>query len=842
MLIKFLFAVVAVVTLGLMFAPDVHAGDDPAATGQTVSVGTRRTDRTRDDSIAPVDVIYPEDFATVGYTSLTQILAALVPGFTFPQPALAGGTDHARPASFRGLSPDQMLVLLDGKRRNPSAQFHRGDTMGRDALGVDLSVIPLGAVKRIEVLRDGASAQYGTDAMAGVINIVLKDSTEGGSLTATFGQYRTHLKGVPKFAGFNAISSSEFELFERAEIAVDDGDGDTLTLSGHGGFTLFDEGFVDISVDYRDQDVTNRSGNDPRAFYPALPNGDWDPREQFVDRRNHIYGNPDQSDLNMLVNFGLPVSEGIDFYGNVGYSSRNADSYDLYRLPVADANIPEIYPNGFLPELQADVEDRYYTFGLRGHHWGWDWDFSMNQGENEIDWELGQSLNASIGPGSPREFQVGNFEGRHQMFNLDLFRFLDVGFLGRPLAVAGGVEYRSNEYENERGDRASTFLGTYPADDGSFRPGGSQGFYGVRDADDFDNDIVTLAAYLEVEADLTDDLAAQVAVRVDDAEDNTEVTAKVAARWSITERWTLRGSVSRNVHTPSAAQAYFWSTQQAYVDAGAVLESGVYPTEGSAVAQALGADSLDSETSLNLLGGLRFQASDTLYFELDVYQIEVDDQIVMSELLAGPEVDAILAAAGIGVPKQVQYLHNGLDVRTRGADFQAGYDWDSRWGVVQFSAGLNLNDRSVTGEASRPPELVGLGSDFQMVSTAWQNQLEEWTPDTKLHLGARWQGQRLGLDLRAVRYGKVTDFGERPEDDLELDPTWLIDLNARYALTGATTMAVGIHNMLDEYPDVRPRNMPDQPLNNVLPYSAYSPYGFNGRYAYLRLSVDFSTN
>ncbi len=822
---------------GLVQAEDgaVHSRD------QKVSVGTRRPDRTVKDSIAPVDVIHAQEFLTLGYTDLPQIIAKLAPSYTFPMPSIVNGTEHARPSSLRGMAPDQMLVLLNGKRRNPSAQFHRADTLGRDSLGVDLSVIPIAAVKRIEILRDGASAIYGTDAIAGVINIVLKDAKEGGSLTGTFGQYRTTLKGVPKLSDFERISDSEFGLFERAEIAVDDGDGDIVTFSVHGAFTLFEDGFLNLGFDYFDQDTTNRSGYDPRAFYPPLPNGDFDPREQFVDRRTHAYGNPEQTDYKMLVNFGLPVSERVEFYGYIGYTSRNADSRDLYRLPVDDATITEVYPDGYLPELQSDVEDRYFSLGFRGTHWGWDWDFSMDQGENEIDWELGSSINASIGPSSPTRFTVANYEGRHQMFNLDLFRYVDVGFIDRPLALATGLEYRSAEYENERGDQASNFLGRYLTDDGGFRPSGSQGFYGVRPQDDFDDSIDTVAAYVELDADLTDDLAVQLALRVDDNDENTDVTAKLATRWNLSERWTLRGSVSQNIHSPSPAQAYFWATERDYLDSGAVQESGVYPADNP-VALTLGADTLDSETALNLQAGVRFQATEALYFELDLYQIEVDDQIVMTEALSGPAVEGILADAGITGIGPVQYLYNGLDMRTRGADFSTGYNWSSPWGPIAFSAGLNLTDRSVTSRASLPPELVTLGTGFELVPSAWQNQLEDWAPDSKLHLQARWQRERYSLDLRVQRYGKVTDYGDTPADDLDLDGTWLVDLNAQYALTDSMTAGLGIQNLLDEYPDVPPRDIPDKPYNNILPYSNYSPYGFNGRFAYLRLTLDFATD
>lgn len=828
---------VAVVLLsGLPLANETW-GDEGAnsASADVIFLGARRQDRTERTSIVPVDVLYPEDFSDVGYTDLAQILANLVPSFVFPQPALAGGTDHARPASLRGMAPDKMLVLINGKRRNPSAQMHLGDTMGRGSLGVDLGVIPLASVKRIEILRDGASAQYGSGAMAGVINIVLKDATEGLSLTATFGQYHTHFAGVPDLSQFAAPSSSEFFLFERGDLNTDDGDGDTLTVSVHGGFSLFDDGYLDVSIDFRDQEATNRSGHDPRAIYPTLPNGDWDTREQFFDRRNHVFGNPDVEDFNLLGNFGMPLGAGVEFYGFIGYSTRNARSSDLYRLARDDANIPEVYPDGYLPELRSNSEDRYYTLGFRWQRWGWDWDFSMNGGENEIDWGLANSINASIGSASPTSFSIGNYEGRHQLFHLDLFRFVDVGFVERPVAVAAGIEYRNNEYENEFGDGASTFVGPELTDDGRFRPAGSQGFFGVRPVDDFDDSILTLAAYVEFDAELSDRLGILLAARVDDAEQNTDVSGKLAARWVVSEQWTLTGTVSRDFRTPSAAQTYLLATEAQRLGAGSIFESGIYPGENDPIAQALGADRLDSETSLNIRVGARFQAADNLSFTLDIYQIDVDDRIVLSEVLAGAEVDAILGAAGITTEHMVRYFHNGLDLRTRGIDFTANYDWNSRWGVIQFGAGFNFNTRDITGRATAPAELASLGSDFQRVSATWENQLEEWTPDSKLHLNAKWQGRRLGVNVRAIRYGESTDFGDVPEDDLPLGPVWLLDMNASYALTDMATARMGIHNALDEYTDARPRNTP---LNRILPYSNYSPFGFNGRFVYLRVGLN----
>lgn len=820
------FIAVAGVTAGRVQAA---ASDDPTPMGRIDGSAVAGA------GVSPVDVVYPRDLMAQGYTTLPEVLANLLPSFVYPQSALADFTSHMRPSSLRGLAPDQMVVLLNGKRRNPSAWLHRGDTFGRGSVGVDLSVIPLAAVKRIEILRDGASARYGSGAIGGVINVVLDDADQGGNLWATYGQYRTHMTDVPDLSEFGTRSSSEFFLYERGDLNTDDGDGDTSTVSAHGGFTLFDRGFVDLTAELRDQEPTNRSGFDPRAIYPALPNGDFDPREALVNRRTYRYGNPQQKDAKLLTNFGMPVGRGMDFYGHIGYTAHNAESSDDFVLARSDANVPTIHSDGYRPLLVSDNENRYFSFGLRGEDWGWSWDVSFTQDEYEMDMKAHDSLNASLGDISPTSFSLGNFEGRHAILALDVARDMDVGLAG-PLALTWGLEVRQEEYENEFGDRASYISGGATNDSGELRPPGSQGFYGVRPVDDFDDSLTDRGAYLQVEAPFTGSVSVLAGLRYDDEDAGSNLSARLGGRWQATDRFSLRAAASRNFRNPSAAQTYLLDTTLAVMNGGYRVQ-GIYPADDPA-ARALGAQPLDSETALDMSAGAEYQFNETASLSLNVYRIDVDDRVVLSDLLSGATVTDALTAAGISDVAAARYFFNGVDTRTQGIDLAGRYRWQSPIGPVDLRAGLNVNDVEVTGTAATPAVLAG--ADSPRFGPRLQAQLESATPDSKLHLSARWEGERLWLDVRVLRYGEVTDVGPVPEQDLNLGSHWLMDVHGRYWLTDHGYLTVGVNNVFDEYTEVRSRTESDPALNQVLPYSNYSPYGFNGRFAYLRLGYDLT--
>lgn len=798
-----------------------------SALGEEAAQGSKSSARIADRTLSPLAVVSADDLATLGYTTLPQALAQLLPDFVYPQPALLQGTDHSRPLAFRGLAPDQVLVLLNGVRRTSSAWLHRGDSYGQGSLGADLATIPIAAVARIEVLRDGASARWGSGAMAGVINVVLKDAADGGSLDVTFGQYRTHLEGVPDLFEFVPVSSSEFFLFEAGDINTDDGEGDTLTLSGNGGFSLFDSGFLNLSAEYRTQQPTNRSGYDPRHLYPVLPGGDWDPREQYADRRTYRYGNPDQEDLLLLANFATRAGDHLELYGNIGYAARNVASAAAPVLAADPADIPEIYPDGYRPSLDSDDEDRYFSLGLAWHLWGWRWDLGYNQDEYEMDFSLRNSLNPALGVISPTRFEVGNYEGRHSVMSLELARSFE-GVTAGPLNVVVGAEYRSSEYENETGDLASYAAegATTPA--GDLRPPGSQGLTGVRRVDDFDEQQINVGAYLNVQAAITRNLTTEVGIRYDDAEDLDFVSGKLAARWAVTDRLTLHGTVSRDFRLPSVAESHLRATELTAVG-GSYLEQGLYAI-GQPVADALGARPLDVETSVNVSAGVNWRHESGLDLTLGLYRIDIDDQVVLSDTLD----QDVLTGIGVDGVRSARYFLNGVDTRVRGLDASASYLWQTGIGALDLRMALNVNEREV-GDSGNPA--AAPAPDVAAFGASSRTQLESWTPDDKLHLSATWQRERLRVTGRVVRYGKVLDLGETADLDHTIEPDWVLDLDLRYRLTDAAYLGFGVHNFLDAYPDPRPRGDADPVENRLLPYSSYSPYGFNGRFVYLSAGI-----
>ena len=331
---------------------------DPAADASLEKiqvVGSRRVGRTVNDSPVPIDIIDASAIAATGLTETNMILNNLLPSFNFPQPSMTDGTDHVRPAQLRGLAPDHTLVLVNGKRRHTSALLNLNGSVGRGSSAVDLNAIPANAIKRIEVLRDGAAAQYGSDAIAGVINIVLKDASEGGEVSATYGANVTTMDGVPELTGVSVGDDGDLAFQTGSDRSLTDGQ--TATLRGNIGFEWGNDGFVNVSAEYRDRGQANRADYDPRENYARDEEGNLDPRELTVDRYNHVFGNGDVEDYALFVNAGKAINDKVEFYGTAGASKRNSVSGGFYRRAQDSRNIASIYPDGFLPQITTDIKD-----------------------------------------------------------------------------------------------------------------------------------------------------------------------------------------------------------------------------------------------------------------------------------------------------------------------------------------------------------------------------------------------------------------------------------------------------------------------------------------------------
>lgn len=836
--------------------PSATAQDSSAdsAIEEVVVIGTRRRDRTVTDSTVPIDVLGTAELTSTGITETNQLLATLLPSFNFPQPSITDATDQIRPAQLRGLAPDHTLVLINGKRRHKSALLNLNGSVGRGSQAVDINQIPANAIKSIQVLRDGAAAQYGSDAIAGVINIILKDEPEGISFSAVYGQHATTLEGVPKVGSVEQVRGDDFApsvVVTPSEENVTRNDGETLTIRGNVGLPLGDEGFFNASFEYRDRNPTNRSGFDPRQQYALVPVPDvsciqsfpesnnclqLDPRELTFDRFNHRFGNAKVEDITAVVNAGVPITDTMEAYLFASYGQRDGNSAGFYRRAQDSRNVPEIYPDGFLPQITTETNDFSIATGLRGEIAGWDSDFSFVYGEDEIDFGVVNSLNTSFGPTSQTEFFAGSLINDHVVVNADFSRLFEFNDL--PVNVAFGAEYRDEGYQLLQGEPASlpNGPGVGPFDGAT----GSQVFPGFTPASEVDSSRDNIGVYLEFDADLSEDWNVAVAGRFEDYSDfGSDFSWKAATRYSVTDNFNLRGSVQTGFRAPSLGQQFFQSIATVFVDA-VPFETGTFSPD-SDVAVALGSPGLDAETSFGFSAGFTWQPAPGLNLTVDYYNIDIDDRIVLSENLGGDEVEAVLAAAGVAATRGRFFL-NGADTETQGVDVVATYDWDvGDYGTVRLNAAFNYNDIEVT--ALDVPLAINIDADG-IFSQREARRFEEGSPETKLNLGATWLYESLRVTLRTNRYGETIDPQGNIAEDEVIGAEWITDLEVQYDFTENFYAAVGANNIFDVYPETtasfNERNgINTSTFDRIFPYSGFSPYGFSGRFLYARIGVNF---
>ncbi|RMF13005.1 MAG: TonB-dependent receptor, partial [Alphaproteobacteria bacterium] len=733
-------------------ADDAQAGSDSAGAAeeeeleQILVVGSRRRGRTVADSPVPIDVVSADAILSDGFTETNLILANLLPSFNFPQPSITDGTDSIRPATLRGLGPDQTLVLVNGKRRHASALLNVNGSVGRGSSAVDLNTIPPTAIQRIEVLRDGAAAQYGSDAIAGVINVVLKDSPEGGSLSATYGQFVTTLDGVPDIAGVALDENGLPQLDDRGNIVlVPTGknrkahDGETLTVRGDLGLPVGEEGFFHIAGEYRDRNPTNRAGFDPRPQFADLS----DVREITFNRLNHRFGNSDLRDINVFYNAGVPINDSFEFYSFGSLGDRRSESAGFYRRAKDSRNVPEIYPDGFLPMIRVNVNDWSAAGGVRGETAGWNVDTSLVWGVDEVNFGVTNSLNTSLGPTSPTEFDAGALRFRQFTWNTDLQREFDIDGLESPLTVAFGGEYRDERYQVIAGEPASYIKGPFTGS------AGSQVFPGFQPSNEVTGDRHSWAFYTELDADVTQDWNVSVAGRFEDYSDfGSTLNGKLATRYQLIPELAVRGSVSSGFRAPSLSQRFFTSTATVFIG-GEPFEVGTFPVE-SPVAQALGAKPLKPEKSVNFSAGLVADPTDELNVTLDYYRITIDKRIVLTENLSSSVVVPILTAAGITGVQRARFFINGIDTRTQGIDLVATWKRDAgNLGNFDLTVGFNYNDTKITRFRAAPGPLAAVdltGED--LFSRREQLRFEKGQPKTKLNVTLNWFWKSLKATLR----------------------------------------------------------------------------------------------
>ncbi|MBH0041886.1 TonB-dependent receptor plug domain-containing protein [Pseudoalteromonas sp. SWXJZ10B] len=810
-------------------------------------IGSRRLGRTVEDSAVPIDIIGADALKNSGFTETNALLSSLLPSFNFPQASLTDGSDHVRPAQLRGLAPDHTLVLVNGKRRHSNALLNLNGSTGRGSSSVDLNAIPANAIARIEVLRDGAAAQYGSDAIAGVINIVLKSASSGGSVAAIYGANVTEMDGVPQLKSVSEGSDGNLAFTEGGDRSLTDGQ--TLTLQGNMGFELGDNGFLNISTEYRDRHSTNRSDYDQRENYARIDDGSvdgaLDPRELTVNRYNHNFGNGDVEDFSMFYNAGYQLTNEVDLYSFGSYSKREGEGGGFYRRASDSRNIEEVYPDGFLPVITSDIDDFSLALGAKGFVSEWNYDVSAVYGQDAFEFGVINSLNTSYGPTSQTSFDAGTLTYDQLTLNVDFSREVDVSFLESSVNVAVGAEYRREGYQIDAGEEASYAQGTFGPGgavtdpiDGPFGAAGAQVFPGFTPESEGDNSRHNVSLYIDLETYLTDDWNLAVAARYEDYSDfGDTLNGKIATRYSLTEDLALRASVSTGFRAPSLQQQYFTSVATVFVD-GEPTETGTF-APSSDVAKALGSPGLDAEEATNYGVGFTWSTDFNFSLSVDYYQILIDDRIVLSNNLSGAAIEQLLEGTGAN---QGRFFLNAIDSKTRGVDVVASYNVATDgYGDVAFNLGYNYGKNEVTDIIDPPAELQGAGFDQDNLFSGTElRRFEVSTPRNKYNLSATWTNDDIRTTLRTTRYGETQDPSSTAELNEVLKPKWITDLDVAYSLSETVSLSLGANNIFDVYPDATRENVDDvTTFSRLFAYSSFSPYGFNGRYVYGKIEMKF---
>ena len=778
---------------------------------ELVVVGSRAA-RTTLESPVPVDVLDSEDLSLGGLTETSRQIQFLAPSFHVATSTISDGTDIVRPTTLRGLGPDQTLVLINGKRRHTSALVHINGSVGRGTAGVDLNAIPASAIERVEILRDGAAAQYGSDAIAGVINIVLKTRTDGTEVNLNTGQH-----------------------FE--------GDGEVVQVSANHGWSIGDRGYFNLDLEYRDRGATNRAGLDPRQQYLARPDGSPDPREATINRLNHRYGDAESENTYLWINSLVPVNERTEFYFFGGLSARDGESGGFFRRALDARTVPAIHPDGFLPLIDTRVDDTSLTFGVRQSFSRWSLDASLTQGENTFDFGVSNSNNVSLGAASPTSADAGTLGFRQTTFNLDLFGTMDWG-LKEPASVAFGLEWRQDGFRIEAGEPASYIDGGVPDQFGGRAAPGIQVFPGFRPGNEVDETRDNIGAYGELDLHLGERTLLSVAARFEDYDDfGNNVSGKLALRHELSHRFALRASVGNGFRAPSLHQAFFNSTSTQFVFNAASgelepREVGTFRND-SAVAAGFGVPKLQEETSFNYAAGFTWRPADNLSVTADYFHIDIDDRIVLSGLFqaepGGGPIANVLRPLNVNA---AQFFANAVDTETEGVDLVVSYATSLGSATsLSLTGAANWNRTEVVGAVRTPPALAGLGETlFDRIE---RERIETAQPRELYNLAARLDHGAASALLRFNKFGavKTVEFASDPSLDQVSPSRWLTDLDLSYRFAGGLRWHLGANNLFDVYPE---KNRPELSFSGIFVYPRRTaPFGFNGGYYYTRLAYTF---
>ncbi len=871
------------------------------ALSEVMLVGSRNPSRTAVESTVPIDVLNIKELATaVPQVNLNQMLNYVAPSFTSNTQTISDGTDHIDPASLRGLGPDQVLVLVNGKRRHNSSLVNVNGTFGRGSVGTDLNAIPAAAIQRIEVLRDGAAAQYGSDAIAGVINIVLNKNINELNLSVTTGANFTE----------NANDQTGGVDGETVNVAASYG----IPLGENGGFINF-SGDFDYREDYsrmkewegsifnaynsierlavaQNIDITRIADDDVRSLSQSLPffsqedkdliNGFsseelhtptqtdsqgnvtfYNPLFNNVTEQELAARNQVRSDYNMRVgqsalrggrffaNFSLPLDDaGTELYSFAGISSRRGNSAGFYRLPNQNRTYTPIYINGFLPEINSKINDKSIAAGIKGKIGDWDVDFSNTWGRNEFLFLISNTSNASLKQASPTTFDAGGFSFAQNTTNLDVSNFYEDFFSG--VNVAFGAEYRLENYEIVAGERASyeqytengtpiTLASQIPAKDffGQSRPGGSQVFPGFSPKNELSRERSSIAGYFDIEADLTEQFLLTFATRFEDYSDfGSTINFKLSSRYKLTDNVNIRGAVNTGFRAPSLHQLNFNSTSTIFDNAGNPQEVGTFSNDSRA-AKLLGIPQLKEETSQSVSIGFTAQIPDAnLELTMDGYFVAIDDRVVYTGQFQGPGTGTELDnLLSQANATAASFFANAIDTESKGVDFVLTHNATFDNGFrLKSDLAATLSKTKQVGGIKASPQLERAGLVGTYFPEDSRVYLEEAVPRTKVNLTNSLTANKFNVFLRNVFFGEVTEATTTVANQQVFGSKIVTDLSLGYKASDALTLTIGANNLLDVYPD-RAEDQFNNRSDGRFDWSRRAQqFGIGGRFLFARVA------
>lgn len=859
--------------VGTQTSLDVKLKSDGQNLVEVVVIGSRSSQaRTNIETPVPVDVITSKEIAATGRTDLSQILSFIAPSVNSNRQSGGDGTAHINPMALRGVAPDQTLILVNGKRRHTSALVNVLGTPAQGAASTDLDAIPVSAIERIEVLRDGAAAQYGSDAIAGVVNIVLKSSVNQGTISMTTGQHVTSYRNMK--------------------------DGFTLLTGINYGFKIGEKGFLNISGQINNREATNRSGmfeynnrlTGARLYwFPYAAGTDAatiTAKEQAVDRYGSSRsGNGQQENASLFINASIPLTSTMSLYAFGGMSSKySVNPNNGYRFPngttsmssVSSRYFPTIYPVGFLGENVARLVDGSFTVGIKGKTEGWDLDFSNTTGNNRIDYTIQNTINASMGTSSPTKFYSGALVFKQNTTNIGLTRRFESTAI-KAYNLAFGAEYRLENYKIIAGEEKSyknygdTYITTVGGTTKAPRPAGAQVFPGYQPSDEQDQYRHSIGLYGDVEAEVSNNFLLTGALRYEKYSDfgdqltwKTSTLIKLIENGSgILQSLALRGALSTGFRAPSLSQKYYSATTSIPQADGSLILSLVANNDNNAT-KSFGIPTLKPETSINTSFGITSRIAKHFTATIDAYQIEIKNRITLTGTFDYNSItssDPIVKGSAelvkgllVNYPdvNAAQFFSNAIDTRTKGIDIVLAYRNKVGNGNLNLSLSGNFTNTVVTDvhvptglTSSASAEVRQYLSERIYFDRQQRGRYESGTPQNKFVFLAGYTFGKFTPNVVLTRFGEYTLFVTQSNlnsstggRDQVFTPKTTTDFSVNYQLTKSANITLGSNNIFDVYPDqlsIANNQTGTTPWGS----SGGQQFGFNGAFYYAKLGLNF---